>query len=58
MLLLLRECQEREYFFYPPNVLKNVEALMAYKKKCSNTIKFGLYNIPRPLIQVGTYGKT
>lgn len=52
MLLLLRECQEKEFFFYHPNVLKNVEALMTYKKKCSNTLKFGLYNIPRPLLQV------
>lgn len=50
-LMLLRECQEKKYYFYEPNVLKCVEVLMVYKKKCSNTIKFGLYNIPRALIQ-------
>lgn len=31
---------------------------MAYKKKCSNVIKFGLHNVPRSLIQVGVLIKS
>lgn len=52
MLLLLRECQGRDYFSNSTNFMKNVDAVVTYKKRCSNTIKFGLHNIPRPLKQV------
>ncbi len=52
MLLLLKETFEQDRFFCSFNFLKNVEALMSFKKSCGNVIKFATQNIPHAVIQV------
>ncbi len=52
MVLLLKDTFQQERFFCDFNFLKNVEALMSYKKSCGNIIKFSMQNIPYAVIQV------
>lgn len=52
LLLLLKEAFNRKLFSAESNYLKNIEALMGFKKSCGNTIKFATQNIPRAIIQV------
>ena len=51
LLLLLKEAFNRKLFSAESNYLKNLEAVMAFKKSCGNTIKFATLNIPRAIIQ-------
>jgi len=55
MLLLLKETFQQNRFFCDFNFLKNVEALMSFKKSCGNIIKFASQNIPHAIIQVGIF---
>ena len=52
LLLLVKETCQEDRFFSEFNYLKNVEALMTFKKSCGNTIKFATQNIPHAIIQV------
>jgi len=52
MLLLLKETWKEDRFFMEGNYNRNVDALLAFKKSCGNTIKFASQNIPHALIQV------
>ncbi|XP_046445908.1 bestrophin homolog 13-like isoform X2 [Daphnia pulex] len=51
MLLLLKETSNQNRFVEKSSHLKLVEAVLAFKKSCGNTIKFGTQNIPHALIQ-------
>ncbi|XP_032779514.2 bestrophin-4 isoform X2 [Daphnia magna] len=51
MLLLLKETSTHNRFAEKSSHLKLVEAVLAFKKSCGNTIKFGTHNIPHALIQ-------
>ena len=51
LLLLLKEAFNRKLFSAESNYLKNIEAVMAFKKSCGHTIKFATLNIPRAIIQ-------
>ena len=57
MLLLLKETFQQGRFFCDFNFLKNVEALMSFKKSCGNIIKFSTQNIPHAVIQVNQTSK-
>ena len=52
MLLLLKETWKEDRFSMERNYNRNVDALLAFKKSCGNTIKFASQNIPHALIQV------
>ncbi|KAI9565533.1 hypothetical protein GHT06_009325 [Daphnia sinensis] len=51
MLLLLKECAKEDRYINKSSHNKNVEAVMTFKKGCSNIVKFSSQNIPYAVIQ-------
>ncbi|XP_046636054.1 bestrophin-6-like [Daphnia pulicaria] len=51
LLLLLKECVKEDRYINKSSHNKNVEAVMTFKKGCSNIIKFSTQNIPYAVIQ-------
>lgn len=52
LILLLKESIANDRFINKSSYNKNVEALMVYKKNCSNVYKFAYQNIPYAVVQV------
>ena len=52
-LSILKRCNRQGLFMIPADCNRQVDALMAFKKSCCNTLKFSSKNIPVALIQVG-----
>ncbi|KAK4016896.1 bestrophin-3 isoform X1 [Daphnia magna] len=53
-LAMLKRCSRQGLFTIPADCNRQVDALMAFKKSCCNTLKFSSKNIPVALIQVVT----
>jgi len=51
-LALLKRCNKQNHLNVPADLNRNVDALLAFKKSCGNTIKFADKNIPFALLQV------
>ena len=51
-LALLKRCNMQGQFYIPADCNRNVDAILAFKKSCGNTIKFLDKNIPFALLQV------
>nr|SVE89040.1 EOG090X0KP6 [Daphnia sinensis] len=51
-LAMLKRCNRQGLFTIPADCNRQVDALMAFKKSCCNTLKFSSKNIPVALIQV------
>jgi len=51
-LNLLQRCSKQSRFNVPADLNRNVDAVLAFKKSCGNTLKFSSKNIPFALIQV------
>ena len=52
MFQILKRAQRQSNFLGPNDYSKNVETLMAFKKSCTNVLKFTGKNIPMALLQV------
>jgi len=52
MFQILKRAQRQSTFLGPNDYSKNVETLMAFKKSCTNVLKFNGKNIPMALLQV------
>lgn len=60
-LTLLQRCHRQSRFNVPADLNRNIDALLAFKKSCGNSLKFAAKNIPFAMIQavtitVYTYG--
>jgi hypothetical protein len=55
MFQILKRAQRQSNFLGPNDYSKNVETLMAFKKSCTNVLKFTGKNIPMALLQVKTF---
>ena len=51
-LSLLKRCTKQNQFNLPADLNRNVDAILAFKKSCGNTMKFTDKNIPFALLQV------
>ena len=51
-LALLKRCNKLTHLNVPADLNRNVDAILAFKKSCGNTIKFSDKNIPFALLQV------
>ncbi|EFX79770.1 hypothetical protein DAPPUDRAFT_319205 [Daphnia pulex] len=54
ILLLLKETFMKKRFFSEGNYLKNVDAIMAFKKSCNNMTTFSAQNLSPALVQAVT----
>lgn len=52
LLALVKRVQHQSCYVNAPDYARNIEAILSFKKSCSNTIKFANKNIPLALIQV------
>jgi hypothetical protein len=55
-LALLKWCNKQGHLNVPADCNRNLDAILAFKKSCGNTIKFADKNIPFALLQVRQTG--